>query len=350
MIRNRPAHLLADPAYRVRPPLPYLIDWSTVPDLVRRSTADLGGIQPVTRAMCEAAGGTLHDQPSEGEVALFRNQGTQFQMVSVVASLVAVEQRHDVLVAKPIALSLMPAQKRGKLEICSVETAAKLDITRIAREAQAVYSGYDPFTGAYGMYALGAPDIVVGPGFLDEIGLVVDAFFLATTFDAGDVLAPDIGMPAGDAAARYARYRRDLLFKPFKRVEARRVWGAESPIELFVIQELARRGLHPQLQMLIMEDGSAYPSFYHLWGDLEFRYSKGPLTEVDLYFPEERLAVFCDGGNFHRGKKRKKDEAINERLRELGIEPLRLRGQLIVNDLARAADLVAARLSSEMAQ
>jgi hypothetical protein len=345
MIRDRPAHLLADPAYSVRPPLPYLVDWSTVPELIRHSTADLGGIQPVTRAMIDAAGGILHDLPSEAELAMFRQLGTEFQIISVVASLVAVEQRQDALLTKPFALSLMPAQKRGKLEVCSVETAATLGVAAIAREAQAVYRGYDPFSGVYGVYALGVPDIVVGPGFLDEIGLVVDAFYLATTFETEDVLAPDIGMPPGEAADRYARYRRNLLFKPFKRPEARRVWGAESPIELFMIQELSRRGLHPQLQMLIMENGSTYPSFYHLWGDIDFRYSRGPLTGVDLYFPEKRLAVFCDGGNFHRGKRRRKDESLNERLRALSITPLRLPGNLIVNDLARAADLVSETLS-----
>ncbi len=300
----------------------------------------------MTRAMINAAGGTLYDQPSEGEIAMFDGQGTEFQMVSVVASLVAVEQRDDVLLTKPFALSLMPGQKRGQLETCSIETAKRLDIARISRESQSVYVGFDPFSGSYGLKALGAPDLVVGSGFLDEIGLVVDAFFLATTFEADDVLAPDIGLPPGEAAERYARYRRDLLFKPFKRVEPRRVWGAESPIELFMVQELSRRGLHPQLQMLIMEDGATYPSFYHLWGDLNFRHSRGPLTNVDLYFPEHRLAVFCDGRNFHRGKRRKKDEKISGRLRELGISSVRLRGSLIVNDLARAADLVLEALSA----
>ncbi len=335
---------MSDPAYTTRPPLPYAIDWSTVPDLVRASTADLGGIQPTTMAMFDAAGGTVTDVPSAGEVELFRKRGTQFQMISVVASLIAVGDDGGRLRTAPFALTLIPASKRGNLEEASVDTAARLDIAKIAREAEAFYTSFDPFTGEWGLYGLRTPELVAGKGFLDEIGVVVDAFYLATEYDVDDVLAPDIGLPDG-ARERYARHRRDLLFRPFRRLETRRVWGAGSPIELFLLQELARRGLRPQLQMLIMDDGTTFPSLYHLWGDLDFRYSRGLVSEVDLFFPDERVAVFCDGGNFHRGKRRRKDEAINAKLKELGIAVVRVTGGLIVRDLARATDLVAAALA-----
>ena len=51
MIENRPASLLADPAYGILPKLPFALDWSSVPELIRVATLDLGGIQPVTKAM-----------------------------------------------------------------------------------------------------------------------------------------------------------------------------------------------------------------------------------------------------------------------------------------------------------
>jgi hypothetical protein len=86
MIENRPASLLADAAYGILPKLPLALDWSSVPELIRVATLDLGGIQPVTKAMAEAAGGTLHDKPSEGEIELFRKRGTNFQVVSLVLS------------------------------------------------------------------------------------------------------------------------------------------------------------------------------------------------------------------------------------------------------------------------
>ena len=50
---------------------------------------DLGGIQPITKAMAEAAGGTMYDKPSKDEIELFRKRRTKFQLVSVVLSCVA---------------------------------------------------------------------------------------------------------------------------------------------------------------------------------------------------------------------------------------------------------------------
>ena len=90
MIKDRPAHLLEDEAYTSAPGPPYAHDWSAVPELVCASIVDLGGIQPVTRAMAQVAGGSITDSPSEAEVALFRQRGTDFQMISIVASVVGV--------------------------------------------------------------------------------------------------------------------------------------------------------------------------------------------------------------------------------------------------------------------
>ena len=97
--------------------------------------------------------------------------------------------------------------------------------------------------------------------------------------------------------------------------------------------------------MLIMENGGTYPSFYNLWGDLEFRYSHAAVTEADLYFAEKKIAVFCDGVRFHNASKKRKDEAISEKLRSFGITPVRIDGRTIVNDLAAAGDMVEAALA-----
>src|SRR6185437_5503863 len=118
-IANRPPHLLADPDYSTCPPLPYLIDWGPVPDLIRRSISDLGGVQPVTGAMAKAAGGTLEDQPSAAELALFRDQKIEFQVVSIVASLIGIGKTDGTMQVTPFALTLIPAQKRGRIELCS---------------------------------------------------------------------------------------------------------------------------------------------------------------------------------------------------------------------------------------
>jgi very-short-patch-repair endonuclease len=65
------------------------------------------------------------------------------------------------------------------------------------------------------------------------------------------------------------------------------------------------------------------------------------LTEADLFFPKEKVAVFCDGSKHHiRGKDRAKDERINFALREMGITPVRISGTEIRTDLKAAGDKV----------
>jgi hypothetical protein len=331
MIKDRPAHLLADEKYKNRPKPPYLLNWKSVPELVHISILDLGGIQPITGAMAEAARGILVDQPSEGEIALFREAGTQFQMISVVASVVAVGESKKGLEVTPFSLSLIPASKRGKVETKTIETIVALGGGEEWQKSEPCYFGYDPFVGDWDLYGLlrylGSAD-----GYLDELGLVVGSYFLATEFDFEDVVMMKAAMPSEKLERKYRRKRIELLFRPFEKVE--------SPIELFLIQELARQGVHPAIQMLIMDDGRVFPSWYHFWHELTCDEAPGLVTEADLYFPEQKLAVFCDGAHHLRLKQRKKDEAIVNRLSELGIRSVRLPGRQIVWELEAAGRTV----------
>jgi hypothetical protein len=125
------------------------------------------------------------------------------------------------------------------------------------------------------------------------------------------------------------------------------VWGAQSPIELFLFQELLGRGLSPILQVIMFDDGSIHPSLYDLWRDLELRHAPGHITEPDMYFPERKVAVFCDSAKHHiRTKEKAKDGAIDERLAKIGVASVRVPGPLIVKDLKAAADLVSAALDA----
>jgi hypothetical protein len=144
---------------------------------------------------------------------------------------------------------------------------------------------------------------------------------------------------------KYERHRKRLLFTPFERVESRRIWGAETPIELFLIQTLAKENLFPESQMLIMEDGTTFPSWYHLWQDTEFRQSAPIVTEADLYFPTKRVAVFCDGAHHARSKQKKKDAAINSKLEAAGIRAVRVPSSEINFDLPKARSRVAEALA-----
>lgn len=337
MIRNRPASLLADPTYSVLPKPPLALDWSAVPELIRVATLDLGGIQPITKSMAEAAGSILHDKPSKGEIELFRERGTSFQLISVVLNCVPAGDANGVLQVRPFAMTLIPAQKRGIVDQRLIEQISKLDVNKWL-ETHPIYAGYDPFSGDWALYG-NYTSYLDGTtkGYLDEIGLVADQFFLATELAEDDeVLTMDIKMPSEDMKARYERHRRKLFFTPFKQVEARRIWGAETPIELFVIQALAQENLFPLCQMLIMSDGTTFPSLYHLWSDVEFRHTNGLITEADLFFPDQKVAVFCDGGHHSRTKQKAKDAIITEKLAGLGIGSVRISGDEIRNDLPRA--------------
>lgn len=337
MIENRPASLLADPAYGILPKLPLALDWSSVPELIRVATLDLGGIQPVTEAMAKAAGGTLHDKPSEGEIELFRKRRTNFQLVSLVLSCVPAGEVDGVLQVRPFAMTLIPASKRDKVQESTIDLVAKLDVDGWLA-AEPMYAGYDPFSGGWSLFG-NLPGYMDGErnGYLDEIGLVVDQFFLATELAEDDeILTMDVKMPSEQMKTRYEKHRRKLFFTPFKQVEARRVWGAETPIELFVIQALAKEKLFPASQMLIMSDGATFPSWYHLWNDVEFRHSDGLVTEADLFFPDQRVAVFCDGGHHVRARQKAKDAAIVEKLAALGIRAVRIPGDEIRTDLPKA--------------
>ncbi|RUV27881.1 hypothetical protein [Mesorhizobium sp. M5C.F.Ca.IN.020.32.2.1] len=337
MIENRPASLLADAPYGILPKLPFALDWSAIPELIRVATLDLGGVQPITKAMAEAAGGALHDKPSDGEVELFRKRGTNFQMISIVLSCVAAGEVDGVLQVRPFAMSLIPASKREQVTTQTIDLVAKLDVSAWLATGP-MYAGYDPFSGAWSLYG-NLPGYLDGErkGYLDEIGIVIDQFFLATELAENDeIMTMDLKMPSEQMKARYEKHRRKLFFTPFKQVEARRVWGAETPIELFVIQALAKEKLFPACQMLIMDDGATFPSLYHLWNDVEFRHSEGLVTEADLFFADERIAVFCDGGHHARAKQKAKDTVITEKLAALGIRTVRIPGDEIREDLPNA--------------
>lgn len=336
MIKDRPAALLGDDDYGTLPKPPLRLDWTAIPELIRVSMLDLGGVQPLTKAMADAAGGQLFDKPSEGEIKLFRERGTKFQMISVVVTCVAAGRSDDALSVRPVAINLIPASKRNAVQEVDIDAIAALDVDKWL-STEPAYTGYDPFSGEWSLYG-NIPGYLDGEraGYLDEIGIVTDQFFLATDYSKDTVLAMDVKMPTEKMRGKYENYRSRLLFAPFSNVSTRRVWGVETPIELFMAQAMAKAGHFPLSQMLLMRDGLAFPSWYHLWGDVEFRHTDGLVTEADFFFPDEKIAVFCDGALHTRKKQREKDEKINAKLDAAGIKAVRIPGSEINFDLDKA--------------
>ena len=350
MIKDRPVHLLNQADYKKLPAKPFRVNFDALPELVRKGFGPLDGIQPVTGAMAKAASGMLQDMPSKGEIDLFRTAETRFQPIFVVMNIAHLKKEGDTYTAFPYALTLIPASKRGAIDVKTIDLIAKLDMQKILNEGEFCYTGFDPFVGSWSMF--GSLSVFLGgenpyQGFLDELGLVVGQYFLATQYGAGDVIEVSLGLSNSTAEEKYKKHRATLLYAPFENVRTRRVWGAQSPIELFLFQELLQRGKSPVLQVLAFEDGSIHASLYDLWGKGKFRSAQGVITEPDMYFPGKKLAVFCDSGKHHgRGKAKAKDAAIDRQLREIGITPVRVPGKLIVTDLKAAADLVSDALAS----
>lgn len=350
MIYNRPKYLLDQDDYKKLPLRPFAADFGSLPELVRIALGSLGGIQPVTGEMAEVADGELHDIPSKGEIKLFKEKGTLFQSIFVVLSIAHLYEVNGTPVATPYALSLMPASKRNKLDEKSIDLVANLDTQEMLREMEPCYTHFDPFTGDRGLF--GSVGIFIGENpincFLDELGIVVGQYFLAKVYDPADVLEVPMGFPSVKAEEKYRQHRANLLYKPFTEIKPRRVWGAQSPIELFLFQELLRRGLSPLLQVIIFDNGSVYPSLYNLWRDIDFRHAPGRITEPDMYFSDQKLAVFCDSTRYHRtGKAKAKDAAIDGKLSETGSSSVRVPGKFIVEDVKAAADLVCNALANK---
>lgn len=350
MIRDRPTHLLNQEDYKKLPAKPFHVNFGIIPELVRKSVGPVSGIQPATGAMVKAAGGALHDMPSEGEIELFRKAETRFQAIVVVMNIAHLKVDGEVSTAFPYALTLLPGSKRDAIDVRTIDAIAKLDVQKFLKETQPCYTNFNPFAGSWSMFAplsslLGGEKPYTG--FIDELGIVVGQYFLATHYTPADVIEAPLGLKDPRSEEKYRKHRSRLLYSLFGNVGTRRLWGAQSPIELFLLQELLRRGLSPTLQMLMFEDGAIFASLYDLWRDVEFRYSPGLITEPDFYFSEKKIAVFCDSAKYHRsGKAKAKDVAVDERLKAIGVSSVRVPGKLIVANLSAAADLVSNALAS----
>lgn len=329
------------------PPKPFTVSWEWIPENVRVSLIPIDGIQPVTRAMIDAANGAISTAPTSGEIEHFSEAGTQFQLVQLVLSLAWWESERDGITAVPFAISALPASKRGEVTHCGIELVSALHGAPFKPSTEEIYAGFDPFVGEWGMGIIGGDYIAFSAGRapIDELGIVVGRYFLALDVDRDEVLEADTFVPNEQSQNAYKRNRFKKLYTPFKEVQARRIWGLESPIELFLLQELTSRGLRPNCQCLIYPDGSVHQSLYDVYADIEFRRGQKLVTEADLYFPEKKVAVFCDGSHHERRKQKEKDAKIDEKLKTLGIQSVRIPGKLIIKDLSAAGDCVSATLA-----
>lgn len=348
MIQDRPASLAANPHYTALPDGLVSVDVRPLPAILRLDLDTLSGIQPITAAMAEAAGGDLRDDPSAGEIELYTARETAFQLIFVVFNLFALKAVEDRVVGRPYAISLVPASKRGAVQTVPIDWVKNMRLEPSPFDGKA-YLDFDPFAGDRGMFgdaAMFREQGGLNGKYPDEIGFVAGGYLLAPVSQDDPPLLPGAGLKGEKANARYAKFRAKSFYRSFETDQPRRIWGLDSPIELFMAQGLADRGLYPEMQTLFLGDGSAFPSYYHMLDDPALRTRLDAFTTADFYFPDQRLVVFCDSTRFHSRKaQRDKDAKITAQLESFGYRVLRIQGATIVDDLPAALDQVATALA-----
>lgn len=331
-IQNRPKELWTLPNYVGLPDEPFEINLKySIGEFLAHDLFDLDGNQPVEGEIMKLTGGLIEVNPANEAIYFYKERGDEFKMINVVVCCYAFERIDGKLIGLPYHISLRPAQKNGKPQTTGPELLRKLDLTRVL-EGFPRYMGYNPFSSAFGLYVIGESPI--GENICsDVVGIVYKSYFLASKYNDKDVCDPGLctsllGESKG-VLTDYRRFRFDRYFKDFKNITPLKIWGCDSPIELFLLQGMSSLGLRPEIQMIIFSDGSTFPSLQNMWerGKRTKAFAK-KITEADFFFEEQKIAVFCDSVAYHSSPEAiAKDEAIDRKLEAVGIRSVRVSGR-----------------------
>ena len=326
-IENRPSELERLPYYRDLPRLPVTVDLSSsTGGFLAKDVLSLVGVQPLEIRHSVANAGILDVNPSQDSISIYRDERVKFQLVHIVVNCYQFKEANGKLVGRPYNISLQPSSKRGELSFTTVDWVENIDLLGLL-DAQQMYKGFNPFTGAYGFYMIG--DVDYSDIESDMLGFVHGFYVLVIPFKHDELLAPDLAGLRDHPQARkdYHKFRKSRYFKPFMKLRPRRVWGCDSPIELFLLQALGSLGLEPELQTMLCEDGFTAPNLHTLWENQKSRRRMKLITEADFFFPEQRFAVFCDSKAHHSSPKaQQKDAEIDRKLLDIGVRSLRVLG------------------------
>lgn len=348
-IENRPEELAGLPFYQDLPHMPVNIDLEgAIGEFLKYDIFQLDGVQPLEQRHMEANNGVIGVNASSESIAIYKKEKVNFQLIYVVVNAYGFREINGKLVGKPYCISLMPASKFGEISSVPPEWIENIDLERMDGVPK-LYKGFNPFRGAFGIHMLGMHDYSKIES--DMLGFVHSIYALADRFEHREVLLPMIPMLQGhnQALNDYKKYRNDWYFKSFKKLKPKKIWGCDSPIELFLIHAMDSISLNPELQTIICEDGFTVPSFHKVWENHKSRKRLKIITEADFYFPEKKLAIFCDSVAHHSSLDAKiKDHAIDEKLNKIGIRSLRICGRDIAQSPMASARLVEAELNKSV--
>lgn len=345
-MENRPKYLAENIKFYSEFPQGYNmdVDYSKLPQLLNFDFHTLNGILPLTSSRYNFIGENgevdgkkstvVFVNPLEEEYEYFESIGvTEFQAVSVVVHFYAVEETEpNVIKGLPYGVSLVPMSKGGEIDTWNIEILKTFDLRELCQKGGNVFTEFVPFekwSKGMGMnYSLFSQITTNNP--TDSVGFEWGMYFICPVFDKREVIIPENKTYSKPINKKYRNYKINRYFKPFTDTKPRQIWGCDSPIELFLLQGLYIRKKTPEIQMGFYRNGEIYPNYYRMAEEEVFIPQNRLITSSDFYFPKEKLAIFCDGVEFHDIEK---DEKIDENLKAIGIESLRFSGKRITEEL-----------------
>lgn len=353
MIVNRPSYLESNIKFYKRFPVGYDLDadYHKLPPLLNLDFHTLNGILPLTKSRFDFVGQNAKVDGSEGTVVFtnplpeeyeyYRSIGvTEFQAIQIVINFyVFKEVGQRELKGYPYSISLVPMEKIKKIDTWNIDLLKQFDLRKLCQEGGYVFSDFNPFQGWYdgfvSHYSLFSKLSI--DNYTDSIGFVWGMYFLSPKYDRKEVQIIENRTFSRQINSKYRNHKIDLYFKPFTDIRPRRIWGCDSPIELFLLQGLSLRELYPEIQMCFFKNGEVVPNYYRMQENEVWVGQDQLITAADFYFPEKKVAIFCDGKDYHDTEK---DKSINDKLNKIGVTTLRFSGKQITEDLANVLDSI----------
>ena len=309
----------------------------------------LNGILPITKSRIESIeknskvdnkeSTVIFTNPHPEEFDYYERIGvTEFQAINLVVNVFTLQEEGSILKGLPYSVSLVPIEKNKKIEPFDINLLRKVDLEKFSLTGF-IYTDFNPFSGWYDGFATNYSVFskMNLPVYTDCIGFVWETYFLSPKYDSREVQILKNHTYSDQINAKYRKFKTNLFFKPFQDVNPRRIWGCESPIELFVLQGLHSLGKNPQLQVCIYKDGTCIENYFKMQESEIWIGQDKLITAADFYFQNEKVAIFCDGVEYHD---KIKDNAIDRQLLQMGIKPFRFSGKEITENLEKVLETI----------
>lgn len=348
MILNRPKFLEDNLKYYKKFPKQkdLEIDFRNIPPILNLDFHSLNGILPITSSRLKyiidsGQPPILTVNPSEIEYEYYKSIGVkEFQAISIVFNFYSLEDREDgSLSGLPYNISLLPMTSRGKIDTWNIELLQQMDVEQLSQEGNLVFTEFNPFQSwknGMGMdYQIFSR--LDYSDYTDTIGFNWGMYFLSPIFNKKETKVLENNASSREINAKYRKFKTNLYYKNFSNPEPRRIFGCDSPIELFLLQGMFLKKLTPIIQMNIFKSGEIFANYFEMQDNGIWFGQEQLITQADFYFPEKKLAIFCDGKQFHDVEK---DKKINEALNKLDIRVLRFSGKEITENLENVLEII----------